>query len=133
MIGHVTVLEEHDYEAWLAGGRSTGTAVENGERLFTDLACITCHKADTTGRGPVLQGLFGSEVRLMDGRTVVADENYLRESIVNPQAKVVLGYQPIMPTFQGSVSEENLMQLIAYIKTLKPAAPVSPASPSGGQ
>jgi cytochrome c oxidase subunit 2 len=118
MIGHVTVMEEHDYEAWLAGGRSTGTAVENGERLFTDLACITCHKADTTGRGPVLAGVFGSEVRLMDGRTVVADENYLRESIVNPQAKVVLGYQPIMPTFQGTVSEENLMQLIAYIKTL---------------
>ncbi len=133
MIGHVTVMEEHDYEAWLAGGRSTGTAVENGERLFTDLACITCHKTDTTGRGPVLAGVFGSQVRLMDGRTVVADENYLRESIVNPQAKVVLGYQPIMPTFQGTVSEENLMQLIAYIKTLKPAAPVSPASPSGGQ
>ncbi len=133
MIGHVTVLEEHDYEAWLAGGRSTGTAVENGERLFTDLACVTCHKADTTGRGPVLAGVFGSEVRLMDGRTVVADENYLRESIVNPQAKVVLGYQPIMPTFQGTVSEENLMQLIAYIKTLKPAAPVSPAGHAGGQ
>ena len=133
MIGHVTVLEEHDYEAWLAGGRSTGTAVENGERLFTDLACVTCHKADTTGRGPVLAGVFGSQVRLMDGRTVVADENYLRESIMNPQAKVVLGYQPIMPTFQGTVSEENLMQLIAYIKTLKPAAPVSPAGPAGGQ
>jgi cytochrome c oxidase subunit 2 len=133
MIGHVTVMEEHDYEAWLAGGRSTGTAVENGERLFTDLACITCHKTDTTGRGPVLAGVFGSEVRLMDGRTVVADENYLRESIVNPQAKVVLGYQPIMPTFQGTVSEENLMQLIAYIKTLKPAAPVSPAGTAGGQ
>lgn len=133
MIGHVTVLEEHDYEAWLAGGRSTGTAVENGERLFTDLACITCHKADTTGRGPVLAGVFGSQVRLMDGRVVVADENYLRESIVNPQAKVVLGYQPIMPTFQGTVSEENLMQLIAYIKTLKPAAPVSPAGTAGGQ
>lgn len=133
MIGHVTVLAEHDYEAWLAGGRSTGTAVENGERLFTDLACVTCHKADTTGRGPVLAGVFGSQVRLMDGREVVADENYLRESIMNPQAKVVLGYQPIMPTFQGTVSEENLMQLIAYIKTLKPAAPVSPAGTAGGQ
>ena len=133
MIGHVTVLEEHDYEAWLAGGRSTGTAVENGERLFTDHACITCHKPDTTGRGPVLAGVFGSRVRLMDGREVVADENYLRESIMNPQAKVVLGYQPIMPTFQGTVSEENLMQLIAYIKTLKPAAPVSPAGTAGGQ
>jgi len=130
MIGHVIAMEEQDYEAWLAGGRSTGTAVENGERLFTDLACITCHKTDTSGRGPVLAGVFGNEVELMDGRRVVADENYLRESIVNPQAKVVRGFQPIMPTFQGTVSEENLMQLIAYIKTLKPAAP---AGPSGGQ
>lgn len=130
MIGQVIAMEEHDYEAWLAGGRSTGTAVENGERLFTDLACITCHKTDTTGRGPVLADVFGHEVRLMDGRTVIADDNYLRESIVNPQAKVVLGFQPIMPTFQGTVSEENLMQLIAYIKTLK-ATP--PAAPAGGQ
>jgi cytochrome c oxidase subunit 2 len=121
MIGQVTAMEEHDYEAWLAGGRTTGTAVENGERLFTDLACITCHKTDTTGRGPVLAGVFGSTVELMDGRQVVVDENYLRESIMNPQAKVVRGYQPIMPTFQGTVSEENLMQLIAYIKTLKAA------------
>jgi len=130
MIGQVIAMEEHDYEAWLAGGRSTGTAVENGERLFTDLACITCHKTDTTGRGPVLAGVYGHEVRLMDGRTVIADDNYLRESIVNPQAKVVLGFQPIMPTFQGTVSEENLMQLIAYIKTLKAAPPVAP---TGGQ
>jgi len=121
MIGQVIVMTPQDYEAWLAGGRSSGTAVQNGERLFTDLACITCHKADATGRGPSLAGVFGSTVPLTDGRKVVADENYLRESIMNSQAKVVQGYQPIMPTFQGMVSEENLMQLIAYIKTLKPA------------
>lgn len=133
MIGHVIAMEEHDYEAWLAGGRSTGSAVENGQKLFTDLACITCHKNDTSGRGPVLAGLFGSTVDLMDGRRVVADENYLRESIVNPQAKVVRGYQPIMPTFQGSVSEEGLMQLIAYIKTLKASTPAETAAGSGGQ
>ncbi|HUR22186.1 MAG TPA: cytochrome c oxidase subunit II [Vicinamibacterales bacterium] len=136
MIGQVTAMEPNDYEAWLAGGRSTGSAVENGEKLFTSLACITCHKADSTGRGPVLAGVFGSTVQLMDGRKVVVDENYVRESIMNPQAKVVLGYQPIMPTFQGTVSEENLLQLIAYIKTLK--APASKAgapaaAPHGGQ
>ena len=125
MIGQVIVMSPQDYEAWLAGGQSTGTAVQNGERLFTDLACITCHKTDATGRGPSLLGVFGSRVELMDGRTVVADENYLRESIMNSQAKVVKGYQGIMPAFQGMVSEENLMQLIAYIKTLKPAAPAS--------
>lgn len=133
MIGHVIAMEEHDYEAWLAGGRSTGSAAENGAKLFTDLACITCHKDDTTGRGPVLGGLFGSTVELQDGRRVVADENYLRESIVNPQAKIVRGYQPIMPTFQGTVSEENLLQLIAYIKTLQASEPAQAASGSGGQ
>jgi cytochrome c oxidase subunit 2 len=116
-------MEEQDYQAWLAGGRSTGTAVENGERLFTDLSCNTCHREDSTGRGPSLIGVFGTEVELRGGRRVTADENYLRESIMNSQARVVDGFQPIMPTFQGMVSEENLMQLIAYIKTLKPAAP----------
>lgn len=136
MVGQVIVMEPHDYEAWLAGGRSTGTAVENGEKLFTTLACITCHKTDSSGRGPILAGVFGSSVDLQDGRQVVADENYLRESIMNPQAKVVRDYQPIMPTFQGTVSEENLLQLIAYIKTLKVAAPATApaaAAPRGGQ
>jgi cytochrome c oxidase subunit 2 len=123
MIGEAIVMAPQDYEAWLAGGRSTGTAVQNGERLFTDLACVTCHKPDSTGRGPSLLGVFGSTVTLVDGRKVVADENYLRESIMNSQAKIVQGYQGIMPTFQGMVTEENLLQLIAYIKTLKPAAP----------
>ena len=123
MIGQVVVMAPQDYEAWLSGGRSTGTAVQNGERLFTDLACITCHKADTSGRGPSLLGVFGSTVALADGRRVVADENYLRESIMNSQAKVVQGYKGVMPAFQGMVTEESLLQLIAYIKTLKPAAP----------
>ncbi|MEO6223442.1 MAG: cytochrome c oxidase subunit II [Vicinamibacterales bacterium] len=132
MIGQVIAMEQHDYEAWLAGGRSTGSAVENGEKLFTSLACVTCHKADTSGRGPVLAGLFGSTVQLMDGRKVVADENYIRESIMNSQAKVVLGYQPIMPAFQGTVSEENLLQLIAYIKTLKAPAPKAGAPAAAG-
>src|SRR4029079_8539601 len=100
-----------------------GPRWETAERLFSPLSCNTCHKPDSTGRGPSLHGVFGSTVQLADGRQVVADENYLRESIMNSQAKVVQGFQPIMPAFQGMVSEENLMQLIAYIKTLKPAAP----------
>lgn len=123
MIGTITVMEPQDYEAWLAGGRSTGSAVQNGERLFSELSCITCHKPDSSGRGPWLGGVFGSTVTLADGRKILADENYLRESIMTPQAKVVQGFQPIMPTFQGMVSEENLLQLIAYVKTLKPAEP----------
>jgi cytochrome c oxidase subunit 2 len=122
MIGQVIVMEEEDYEAWLAGGRSTGSAVETGERLFAELSCNTCHTPDSTGRGPSLIGLFGSTVDLANGSTVVADENYLRESIMSSQTRVVRGYQPIMPTYQGQVSEEHLMQLIAYIRALKPVA-----------
>ena len=125
MIGQVIAMTPQDYEAWLAGGRAMGSPATNGERLFSEHACVTCHKPDAAGRGPTLYGLYGSRVALADGRTVVADENYLRESIMNSQAKVVQGHQPIMPAFQGMLSEENLMQLIAYIKTLKPVAPVA--------
>jgi cytochrome c oxidase subunit II len=102
----------------VAGGRGRGgLACSGGERLFTDLGCNTCHR----GRGRArteLEGLFGNTVQLQDGRTVVADEAYIRESILNPQAKIVAGYQPLMPTYQGLVSEEGL-QLIAYIKSLQ--------------
>jgi cytochrome c oxidase subunit II len=122
MIGQVIAMTPQDYEAWLAGGRASGTPAQNGERLFTEHACVTCHKRDSTGRGPSLYGLYGSKVALADGRTAIADENYLRESIMNSQTRVVQGYQPIMPAFQGMLSEENLLQLIAYIKTLKPVA-----------
>jgi cytochrome c oxidase subunit 2 len=121
MVGQVIAMEPQDYAAWLAGGRANGTPVEMGRKLFSDHQCITCHKDDKSGRGPSLVGVAGSPVQLADGRTVVADDNYLRESIVNSQAKVVQGFQPIMPVFQGQISEENLMQLIAYIKSLKPA------------
>jgi len=123
MIGQVIAMTPQDYEAWLASGSAMGSPAQNGERLFTEHACVTCHKQDSTGRGPTLYGLYGSKVALADGRTVIADENYLRESIMNSQAKVVQSHQPIMPAFQGMLSEENLMQLIAYIKTLKPVAP----------
>jgi cytochrome c oxidase subunit 2 len=129
MIGTVTVMLPQDYQAWLAGGRSTGTALQNGERLFTELSCITCHKTDSTGRGPTLIGLYGSTVQLNDGRKIEADENYIRESIMNSQAKIVQGYQPIMPLYQTQISEENLLQLISYIKALTPA----PKTPSAGK
>ncbi|NIV45764.1 MAG: c-type cytochrome, partial [Gammaproteobacteria bacterium] len=91
-----------------------------GEKLFEDLACHTCHREDAQGRGPVLDEVFGNPVLLADGRKVIADENYLRESILNPQAKIVAGYEApvLMPTFQGQVSEEQLLQLIQYIKSL---------------
>ena len=89
-----------------------------GERLFTNLGCVTCHNPDSKGRGPSLEGLYGSRVALAGGDSVVADETYLRESIVDPAARLVIGYEPLMPTFQGLVGEEGLMHLIEYIKTL---------------
>ena len=118
MIGTVHVLEPPEYEAWLSGAPRGETMVQAGERLFQRLGCFTCHRADSPGRGPILQGVFGSEVTLQDGRKVRADEVYLRESILAPQAKRVAGYQTEMPTFQGQISEEGLMQIIAYIKSL---------------
>jgi cytochrome c oxidase subunit 2 len=92
------------------------------------LACITCHRADSEGRGPKLEGVFGHPVTLAGGEQVMADEAYIRESIVNPAAKVVAGYQPVMPTYQGLVSEEGLMQLVAYIQSLGGPAPAGPGA-----
>ncbi len=131
MIGRIVAMAPDDFEQWLAGGAGA-TPVAGGEKLFADLACNTCHKTDSGGRGPVLNGVAGNPVQLIDGSTVVADDNYLRESIMNPQAKIVAGYQPLMPTFQGLVNEEGLLQLIAYIKSL-PAAPAAPAAGGSGQ
>ena len=89
--------------------------------MFQQLGCPTCHRSDTQGRGPNLVGLFGKSVQLEDGRAIVADENYIRESILSPSAKVVNGFKPIMPVFQGLVTEEQLTALVAYIKTLGPS------------
>lgn len=121
MIGKVVVMEPADYEAWLEGGVRGETMVQAGERLFQQYACHTCHKPNSGGRGPVLNGLFGSQVALQGGGRVLADEAYLRESIVNPNAKMIEGYQALMPTFAGQIGEEGILQLIAYIKSLEGA------------
>jgi len=118
MIGEVTVMEPSEYQTWLSGGTGEGSLASAGEKLFQDLACITCHRSDAQGRGPVLQSLFGKTVRLQSGETIVADEAYLRESILQPGTKITAGFQPIMPSFQGLVSEEQLLQLIEYVKSL---------------
>src|SRR6202158_4733279 len=121
MIGSIVVQEPAQYEAWMNGGTS-GPLSATGEKIFAELGCVTCHRMDTPGRGPNLQGVFGKPVLLADGRTVTADENYIRESILDPGAKVVNGFKPVMPTFQGLVSEEQLNALVAYVKSLSPAA-----------
>ncbi|GMU93668.1 MAG: cytochrome c oxidase subunit 2 [Candidatus Hydrogenedentota bacterium] len=118
MIGSVYVMSPEKYQAWLAGldtGVPTATA---GEKLFTKLGCVTCHEG-TTPRGPSLKGVYGTERPLQDGSTVVADEEYLRESILNSQAKLVAGYPPLMPMFKNQIKEQDLMTLITYIKSLK--------------
>ncbi len=129
MIGQVVVMEPNDYQSWLSGGAPEGSLASAGQKLFADLACNTCHRADAQGRGPVLQNLFGKQVGLQSGGTVVVDEAYIRESILTPAAKVVAGFQPIMPTFQGLVSEEGLLELIEYVKSLKTEATVETARP----
>jgi cytochrome c oxidase subunit 2 len=133
MIGWVHVMEPADFQAWLAGAPGETTLASSGEQLFEQLACHTCHRPDAEGRGPVLDGLFGTPVELANGRSVVADENYLRESILNPQAKIVRGYgSPVlMPTFQGQVTEDQLLQLIEYIKSLVDEAAETDTSAAG--
>jgi cytochrome c oxidase subunit 2 len=119
MIGEVVVMEANEYQEWLSGGVPEGSLASAGEKLFADLACNTCHRPDSGGRGPVLNGLFGKTITTEAGEMVVVDEAYIRESILNPSAKISAGYQPIMPTFQGLVTEEGLLELIEYVKALK--------------
>jgi cytochrome c oxidase subunit 2 len=128
MIGSVVVMEPAVYQAWLQGGGLEGTLSQRGSKLFGDFACSTCHVENGTGRGPSLKDIVGTTVDLQDGSTAVVDEAYLRESILNSQAKIVKGFQPLMPTFQGLVSEDNLVALIEYLKTLSTTATTAPAA-----
>jgi cytochrome c oxidase subunit II len=129
MIGEIVVMEPSAFQEWMAGGPTQSPAAE-GEKLFSSLACQTCHRPDSAGRGPRLDGLFGNPVALSDGQSVVADAEYIRESIVAPSAKVVAGYQPLMPTFQGQVTEEQLLQLVAYIQSLNTSTGAAPLPPT---
>jgi len=127
MIGWVTVMDPVRYQAWLSGANTGESMAELGERVFQQYGCVTCHVLDQQGRVPSLRNVFGKPVQLDDGQTVLADESYIRESILNPNAKIVKGYhRDIMPVFQGQIGEESLLQLIVYIKSLSaPASEVS--------
>ncbi len=129
MVGWVEVMEPADYERWLsigttaaastaAGGGPGESPVDAGARLFAELGCVTCHNQNSGALGPNLTGVFGREETMTDGSVVTVDENYLRESILNSQAKIVAGYAPIMPVFKGLINEDQLAQIIAYIKSL---------------
>jgi len=129
MIGWVIVMDPRDYQAWMATGGGNQPMTATGQSLFAQFGCATCHRSDTQGRGPSLAGLYNNPVLLEDGRTVVADENYIRESILQPGAKVVKGFKPIMPTFQGQLNDEQLNALVAYVKSLgQPAAEAQPSA-----
>lgn len=135
MGGDIIVMEPQEYAQWLASG-TAAPLQETGRELFSSLGCSTCHRSDVQGRGPNLAGIYNKPVLLEDGRTVTADDDYLRESILNPTAKIVNGFKPVMPTFQGIVNEDQLNALIAYVKSLNAASAGTaqnnaPSAPSG--
>ena len=119
MVGQVIAMEPEQYGNWLQR-KAEGSLGLQGRKTFLKYRCVSCHSANAAARAPVLDGLYGKPVALDDGRVVTADESYLRESIIYPSAKIVAGYENVMPTFKGQVSEEEIIELIAFIKSLKP-------------
>lgn len=128
MVGSVVVLEPEAYQAWLSGQPAGQDPVEAGRVLFENLRCQSCHDAGSGQRGPDLAGRFGTEVAAADGGSVLFDEEYVRESLLDPARRVTSGFQPVMPTYKGQVNEEQILQLIAYLKSIA-AAPPPPESP----
>ena len=118
MIGDVVVMTPDDYKKWLAGSTSGASLAQNGERLFASLSCSACHNTRPDARGPSLANVYGSQLRLPNGQTQLADEAFLRDAILNPSQHVTQGYAPIMPTYQGQISEDGVIALVEYIKQL---------------
>jgi cytochrome c oxidase subunit II len=121
MLGRVVALPPTQYQEWLRSNREVESMAAAGAHLYQQMGCAMCHAAASLA--PSLEGVFGSSVQLQGGATVLADEGYIRESILNPLAKIVAGYTPIMPTFQGQLSEDELTQLVSYIKSLGKTSP----------
>ena len=134
MGGFVEVMEPTAFDNWLSGNANQMSPAAAGQQMYESLGCVSCHGANGEGgRGPALLGVFGSKVSLGGGQTVNADDGYVRESILIPQAKIVNGFGPIMPSFQGQVNEEQLLQLVAFVKSLstnKPEAPTAKPPPA---
>lgn len=118
MVGRVVVMSAVDYGRWLAGVRSPDSLTSAGLRLFLSLGCAECHTEAADARGPRLAGLLGRRVLLQDGRELVADESYLRESILDPALRIVQGYQPVMPPYRGRIREDELIALVAYLRSM---------------
>ena len=118
MIGRVVVMEPIDYEQWLSTGQSTESIALGGERLFRERGCSGCHSLNSKFHAPLLEGVFGKPAPLENGEIVPMDERYVRDSILLPGKEIAKGYQNIMPTYTGQFSEEEIMQLIAYLKSI---------------
>ncbi|HEY2038718.1 MAG TPA: cytochrome c oxidase subunit II [Edaphobacter sp.] len=118
MIGEVTVLTPEDYKKWTEGSTSGMSLAQNGERLFASMGCNACHTGNAAGRGPSLAGVYGSKLRMANGSEVQVNEAFLRDAILNPSQHAMAGYAPIMPTYQGQISEEGLIDLVEYLKAL---------------
>jgi cytochrome c oxidase subunit 2 len=132
MIGWVYAMEPHQYQLWLEQGAAEGSLASTGEKLFHQFACANCHLFGAGGRCPNLKGLYGRPVQLEGGQVAIADESYLRNCILHPKEHVVYGYKPIMPTFAGQLSEDDVIALIAYIKSIG-EAPGTEMPSSAGQ
>ena len=118
MTGEVVVMEAPDYAAWLAAQTPASSLAQEGGTLFRELGCSGCHEGSSKIHAPSLDGLYGRPVPLSDGSTVIADDKYIRDSILLPRSQIAAGYEPLMPSFEGKVNEDQLLRLVLYIKSL---------------
>ena len=144
MVGEVTVMTPGDYKKWLEQSNSGQSLAQNGERLFASMGCNSCHNGTAAARGPSLAGVYGSKLTLTDGRQILVDDAYLRNAILNPSEHVTAGFAPIMPTYQGQISEDGLIDLVEFIKNMQSnyrvqqtlvtatSGEAAPTTPSGG-
>jgi cytochrome c oxidase subunit II len=145
MIGEIVAMTPDDYERWTAGSTSGASLSQNGERLFASLGCGSCHSGNANAHGPTLAEVYGSKLQMANGSIVTVDDAFLRDTILNPTMHQVAGYAPIMPTYEGQISEEGLIDLVEYIKNLNSnyrvqqtlntsqVQTVAPTAPSAGQ
>jgi cytochrome c oxidase subunit 2 len=119
MIGTVTAMSPQDYKRWLAQSTSGMSLAQNGERLFASMGCNACHTGNAAARGPNLAGVYGSKLTLTNGDKVLVNDAYIRDAILNPSEHVTAGFAPIMPTYQGQISEDGLIDLVEYIKNMQ--------------
>jgi cytochrome c oxidase subunit II len=119
MVGEVTVLSPDDYKKWLQQSNSGMSLAQNGERLFASMGCNSCHSGTAAARGPNLAGVYGAKLTLTDGSQILVNDAYLRDAILNPSQHVTAGFSPIMPTYQGQISEDGLIDLVEFIKNMQ--------------